>query len=60
MAPSWIISTLNFKASAAALTLIEQRSTKRRRVNAIALAVQISVPTSSTCKNGSLAYTHRM
>lgn len=39
MAPLWIVSALKLEAGSAAQTVVEQSSTQRRRVYAVALAV---------------------
>lgn len=50
VAPPWVIGALDFKARAAAQPFVEQRRAERRRVDSVSLAVQISVPTSTSCK----------
>ena len=50
MAPLWVVGALELEASPTTLPIVEQRRAQRRRVHAISLAVQVSVPTSPTCK----------
>lgn len=48
VAPAWVISALDLETSAAAQPIVEQRRAQRRRVHAVPLAVQISVPARPT------------
>lgn len=48
MAPSRVISTLDLKASTTAEAIVEESSTESSCVDAIALAVEIAIPTSTT------------
>lgn len=50
VAPFGVISTLNLKAGSAAEAIVEQSCAQGRRVDAVALAVEVSVPTSTACK----------
>lgn len=44
VAPSWVIGALNLEACTAAQAVVEERRTQRRRVHAVALAVEVAVP----------------
>lgn len=50
MAPPGILGAFDFKTSTTTIPIVKQRRTQRRRVDSIALAVKISIPTSTTCK----------
>ena len=47
-APPRVVAALDLKASAAAQPIVEQSSAERSSVDSVALAVEISIPTSST------------
>ncbi|KAJ0947478.1 hypothetical protein HanRHA438_Chr01g0015661 [Helianthus annuus] len=49
MTPPWVVGTLDFEARAAAQPVVEQCGAQRRRVHTVPLAVQVSVPTRTTC-----------
>lgn len=49
MTPPRVIRTLDFKTRAAAQPVVEQRGAKCGRVDTVTLAVQVTVPTSTTC-----------
>lgn len=44
------VYALYFKTSSTAQTVVEEGSAQRRRVDAVAVAVQISIPTRPSCK----------
>ena len=48
--PLWIIYTPNFKACSTAKAIVKQCSAKCCSANPITLAVQVSIPTSTTYK----------
>lgn len=50
MAPPLILGAFDFKTSTTTIPIVKQRRTQRRRVDSIALAVKISIPTSTTCE----------
>lgn len=49
VAPLRLVFALNLEAGAAAEPLVEKRRAQRRRVDTVALAVQVAVPTSTPC-----------
>ena len=51
MAPFWVVGTLELEACPTTQPIVEQRRAQRRRVHTVTLAVQVSVPTSPTCKS---------
>uniref|UniRef100_A0A2P2N7S7 Uncharacterized protein n=1 Tax=Rhizophora mucronata TaxID=61149 RepID=A0A2P2N7S7_RHIMU len=57
MAPMWVISTLDFKASTTAHPMVEQCRAQCCSVHPIPLAVQVSIATSSTHGAGSICTT---
>ena len=48
VAPPWVLVALDLKARTAAQAIVEKCCAQCRRVHSVALAVQISVPTSTT------------
>ena len=48
-APPLVIDTLDLKASPTAQTIVEQGRAQSSRVSSVALAIQVSISTSSTC-----------
>ena len=50
MAPLGVISALDLKASTTAESIVVQSSTQSGSVNTIPLAVEIPIPTRTTCK----------
>lgn len=50
MAPLWVISALDLEASPTAKPIVEQSSAQSSRVHSVPLAVQVSIPTSPSCR----------
>ncbi|RWW07706.1 hypothetical protein GW17_00028899 [Ensete ventricosum] len=51
VAPPRVIRALDLEARPAALPLVEERRAQRRRLHPVPLAVQVPVPTRSSCKS---------
>ena len=47
--PFGVVGALDLEASAAAKTVVEQRGAQRRRVDSVALTVEIPIPASTPC-----------
>ena len=56
MTKLWVTCALDLKASPTAKAVVEQCSAQCSRVHSVALAVQVSVPTSSTCGRQKIVY----
>jgi hypothetical protein len=54
VAPRWVICALDLEAGTAAQAIVEQCCAKGSSVHAVALAVEVAVSTSSTCRECTL------
>lgn len=50
-APPGVVVASHFETSSAAQPIVEQRGAQRRCVGSVPLAVQVPIPTRSSCKN---------
>lgn len=50
MTPLRVIHALDFETGSAAVAVVEQGGAERRRVHAVALAVQVAITTRPACR----------
>ncbi|KAM2611969.1 hypothetical protein TB2_032000 [Malus domestica] len=55
-APLWLIGVLEFEVSSTAQATIKESHAQRSRVHSVTLAVQISIPTSSSYSSRGIAF----